>query len=85
VATHYDSLRATASLTAGPILTIVDDVVTRGATMLAGAARLSDAFPAATVRCFALIRAMSSAPIQRVKEPCEGTITLVDWGTQRAP
>ena len=53
--------------------------------MLAAMARLSEVYPAATIRGFSLLRSMSSEPITQIKEPCEGTIRLVSWGTQRDP
>jgi hypothetical protein len=37
-------------------VTIVDDVITKGATMLAAYSLLKDAFPNADVQCFALVR-----------------------------
>jgi len=83
--THYESIRATADLVAGSVITVVDDVVTSGAMMLAAIARLREVFPQATVLGFALLRTMSSEPILRVKEPCVGTIKLVSWGAQRQP
>ncbi len=85
VVDHYDSLRAIPDLSASGAITVVDDFVTRGATLLAAVARLREAFPNASVRGFALLRTMSSEAIGRVKEPCAGAIKLVDWGTQRIP
>ena len=82
---HYDSMKAVADLTAGSLIVVVDDVVTRGATMLAAIGRLCEVLPNVTVRGFALIRTMSSAEVTRVKEPCSGTIKRVSWGTQREP
>jgi phosphoribosylpyrophosphate synthetase len=82
---HYDSMRAITDLTAGRVITVVDDVVTRGATMFAAVTRLREVMPHATVRGFALIRTMSSDAITSVKEPCSGIIRLVSWGTQREP
>lgn len=82
---HYNSMRAVADLTAGRVVTVVDDVVTRGATMLAAIARLREVLPHARVRGFALIRTMSAEAITKVKEPCSGTIKRVSWGTQREP
>jgi hypothetical protein len=82
---HYHSMRATPDLAAGAILTVVDDVVTRGATLLAAIARLRELFPDASIRAFALLRTMSSEPIAHVKDPCAGLIRRVPWGTQREP
>ncbi|MEM1447466.1 MAG: hypothetical protein AAF957_06835 [Planctomycetota bacterium] len=67
------------------VLTVVDDVITRGATMLAAVARLEETFPSAEVRGFALIRTISDRPIAAVKEPARGTVRVVPWGTRREP
>lgn len=83
--THYETFRAQADLTAGSVITVVDDVVTRGATMLAAVARLREVCPEATVRGFALIRTMSTEAITQLKAPCTGVIRRVPWGTQREP
>ena len=82
---HYDSLRARGDLGAGTRITVVDDVITRGATMLAAVGRLKQALPGVDVRGFALIRSMSDEPIRAVKEPVEGTVRVVPWGTKREP
>lgn len=84
-AMHYASMDAVHDFTAGSIITVVDDVVTSGGTLLATVARLQAVFPGASIRGFALIRAMSSEAIERVKEPCEGVIRLVPWGARRDP
>ncbi len=57
---QYESLavaaRAAERAAAVTHILLVDDVVTRGATLLAGACRLAEAFPQADVRAFALVR-----------------------------
>ncbi len=58
------------------VITVVDDVVTRGATLLAAVSRLARAFPQSRVQAFALIRAMSGQEVQRMLSPCTGTIVL---------
>jgi predicted amidophosphoribosyltransferase len=83
--THFDSLVVRPNLAAGLNITVVDDVITRGATMLAAVARLQEALPGATVRGFALIRTISDEEIRTVKEPVRGTIRMVPWGTRREP
>jgi hypothetical protein len=85
VTMHYETIRARSHLAAGSILTVIDDVVTRGATMLAAIARLREVYPDAIVRGFALIRTVTSEPITEVKAPCAGLIRQVPWGTQRTP
>lgn len=82
---HFESLRARADLGAGASITVIDDVITRGATMLAAVGRLKQALPGVHVRGFALIRSMSDEPIRAVKEPVVGTVRVVPWGTKREP
>lgn len=55
--THYDSLAVSPRLGDPPMrITLVDDFITKGATVLAGASRLAEAFPNAEIRAFALVR-----------------------------
>ncbi|MBI1379902.1 MAG: hypothetical protein GC161_02295 [Planctomycetaceae bacterium] len=56
-------------------LVVVDDVVTKGATLLASALRLQEAFPTAEVRCFAMVRTLGREPdVPQVLDPCVGEI-----------
>jgi phosphoribosylpyrophosphate synthetase len=58
-------------------LCLVDDVITKGATLLAAASRLQEAYPAAKIVAFALIRTLGFVEdIERIIEPALGTITL---------
>ena len=53
---------------------LIDDVVTRGATAMGGAARLLTAFPNASIKLFALAR---TDPVNAsFYDPCVGTITI---------
>lgn len=84
---HYGSLSADGSLVHPEEIVLVDDVVTTGATMLAAASRLGEAFPQARIRGFAALRAISN-PDQFTKlfDPCVGTISLLATGrTRRVP
>ena len=58
-------------------ITVVDDFITTGSTLLATASHLQAAFPDTTVRCFALVRTLSGEPVEmsELATPCTGTIT----------
>lgn len=67
-------------------LTLVDDVITRGRTLLAAAGRLRAAFPSAEIRAFALVRTL--APGERLcqlLDPCEGEVRWVSGDARRVP
>jgi hypothetical protein len=67
-------------------LTLVDDVITRGRTLLAAAARLHDAVPGAQVRAFALLRTLGpDEALHRVLDPCEGEVRWVRGDARRSP
>jgi hypothetical protein len=53
---HFDSIRALPRMMGATRITIVDDVVTRGATLIASASRVKEVFPEAEVLGFALLR-----------------------------
>lgn len=99
---HYDSFavghghRALAPIQPGDVdrgreclrlqLTLVDDVITRGRTLLAAAAKLREAFPAAEIRAFALLRTLRRDEVlQRVLEPCEGEVLWLFGDARRRP
>lgn len=71
---------------AGLRLTLVDDVITRGRTMIAAACRLREAFPAAQIRAFALLRTLSPGEtLRQVLEPCEGEVRWARGDARRCP
>lgn len=84
---HYDSLIVQGALSKPEEIVIIDDVVTRGATLLGCANRLTDAFPECRIRAFSAMRTISdSNEFQSVYSPCIGTITLSASGqTFRRP
>jgi predicted amidophosphoribosyltransferase len=53
---HFDSIEVQASLPIARSILLVDDVVTRGATLIGAATRLHQVFPSAEIRAFALAR-----------------------------
>jgi len=69
-----------------PRLTLVDDVVTRGRTLLAAAARLREAFPAAEIRAFALLRTLArDEKLERLLDPYEGEVRWISGDARRNP
>ena len=86
---HYDSLAAILpTLAVRPLhrLVLVDDVITKGRTLLAAAARLHSVLPCAEVRAFALIRTEGFAHrIERIEEPCHGVIRWTGFDAWREP
>jgi predicted amidophosphoribosyltransferase len=67
-------------------LTLVDDVITRGRTLLAAARKLGEAFPGAEIRAFALLRTLARDEVlRRVLDPCEGEVRWVSGDARRVP
>lgn len=67
-------------------LTLVDDVVTRGRTLLAAAARLREAFPTAEIRAFALLRTLArDEKLDRLIDPYEGEVRRISGDARRNP
>ena len=56
-------------------ITLVDDVLTLGRTSIAGASRLAEKFPNATIRVFTLMRTMGFVEIDNIRAPINGTIS----------
>ena len=66
-------------------ITLVDDFVTQGKTLLGAASRLTEAYPGSRIRAFAFIRSISQEEVDELRCPVEGKIQEVHWGTQRVP
>jgi predicted amidophosphoribosyltransferase len=85
-AQHYTSMEVQKGLSEPDEILLVDDVVTRGATLLGAANKLADAFPKARIRVFAVMRTISHpAAFVATYYPCIGTIKLVGDETFRQP
>ena len=84
---HFDSIsvRRQQSLQVPNALTIVDDVITRGATFLGVVPHLEAAFPGVPIRCFALVRTMSYGEILQLRDPVEGNIIYEHGSLRREP
>lgn len=67
-------------------LTLVDDVITRGRTLLAAAERLRESFPGAEIRAFALVRTLGPGEaLRQILDPCEGEVRWVSGDARRRP
>lgn len=74
---HYDSIAVLPELIPPTRILLVDDIVTKGNTVLGCAARVHETFPKAEIKAFAVIRTMGLRPdIDQVSEPCVGCISL---------
>lgn len=83
---HYESITARKMVADRDELCLVDDVITKGATLLAAASRLQEAYPHATIVAFALVRTLGFVDdIDRIVEPAVGTITLRGDEAAREP
>lgn len=86
-AQHYESMSVQGILSKPDEILLIDDIVTRGATLLGAANRLADAFPQSHIRAFAAMRTISNQhEFENVYAPCIGTIDLYETGdTFRRP
>jgi hypothetical protein len=79
---HVDSMRVLPTLASPERIVLVDDFVTKGATLLAAASLTFEAFPAADIRAFALVRTCGlpvGVDVERIVDPVSGDITLNRW------
>ncbi len=87
VGAHYDSfvLQAAPERVPASIL-LIDDVVTKGRTLLAAATRVREAFPETPIRAFTLLRTRGMvAELERLMDPCVGTIRWRGGDAHRSP
>jgi hypothetical protein len=83
---HYDSIAAAKMVADREELCLVDDVITKGATLLAAASRLRETYPNANIVAFALVRTFGFVDnIDRIVDPAVGTITLRGDDAAREP
>ena len=83
---HFESLAIATRAQPRGRLVLIDDVITKGRTILAVAARLHTAFPDADIRAFALVRTMGLLPdVARFLEPCQGVVRWAGGDARRDP
>jgi hypothetical protein len=86
VSRHYESFCMDRPLVQPAGVVVVDDVITKGRTLLAAAARIRETFPEAQVRAFALLRTMGLvARVDQLLDPCTGEIKWRGGDAQRVP
>jgi len=83
---HYDSTEVAGRMLFTPeAITLVDDVITRGSSFVGLVPRVQETFPGIEIRCFALVRTISSGDIKNILDPIEGTISFNGVDLQRYP
>jgi len=83
---HYESFYIERPAIAPERIVLIDDVVTKGRTLLAAATRVHEAFPCAQIRAFALVRTMGLIPgVQQLLDPCKGEIRWKSGDAHRTP
>jgi predicted amidophosphoribosyltransferase len=83
---HYESFFIERPTIAPERIVLIDDVVTKGRTLLAAATRVHEAFPGAQIRAFALVRTMGLVTdIQQLLDPCKGEIRWRFGDAHRSP
>jgi predicted amidophosphoribosyltransferase len=83
---HYESMRVKELLFDPEEIVLVDDIVTRGATILGAVDKLMEMFPNARIRAFAVMRTMSNPEeFSEIVDPCVGTIRLSGENARRNP
>ena len=83
---HYNSLECQQLVHRPKELVLIDDIVTRGSTLLGCANRLKEIFSDVPIRAFAIIRTISDPDrFTKIENPCIGTITQYNNDTIREP
>jgi predicted amidophosphoribosyltransferase len=86
VFSHYDSFAVDDCVEEMHHIVLIDDVVSKGRTLLAAAMRVQEALPNAQVRAFAMVRTMGLVPdVSRLVDPCRGQIRWKAGDAHRSP
>jgi predicted amidophosphoribosyltransferase len=83
---HYESFSFMKPRWEPHSIVLVDDIVTKGRTLLAAAARIQDALPRARIKAFALMRTRGlECDVATLLEPCRGEINWRGGDARRDP
>jgi len=83
---HYKSIKLKMTLQKPKKIILIDDVVTRGSTLLGCASLLQESFPGTPIIGFAVVRTISDPDnFKKMVEPCIGKITRNGDDTFRVP
>jgi adenine/guanine phosphoribosyltransferase-like PRPP-binding protein len=86
VSCHFESFLMERSSVDPAGVVLIDDVITKGRTLLAAAARVREACPHAQIRAFALLRTMGFiAGVEHLLDPCRGEIRWQRGDARRIP
>jgi hypothetical protein len=86
VSRHYESFCVERPPITPEKIMLIDDVVTKGRTLLAAASRVHDAFPGAQIRAFALVRTLGLiSGVPKLLDPCKGEIRWWAGDAHRCP
>lgn len=77
---HFASMAAPSSLLMPRRILLVDDFVTRGATLLGAASRIRTAYPECALAAFVLVRSITHGEVSSIRDPCVGNIFLQSDG-----
>jgi predicted amidophosphoribosyltransferase len=83
---HYESFVIERPSVEPERIVLVDDVITKGRTLLAAASVVRDAFPCTEIRAFALVRTQGLiSGVQQLLDPCRGEIRWKSGDAHRNP
>jgi len=74
---HYNSMSVQKELSEPDEILLIDDIITKGSTLLGAANKLADAYPKANIRAFTAMKTISrSRDFRKIYDPCIGKIKL---------
>lgn len=75
---HYETMRVNAELIPATRMTLVDDFLTKGNTLLGAATRLKEAYPSTQIAAFGLVRTKGrQLEIEKVIDLCVGEVIRI--------